>query len=122
MRRARTIGRRRTAARAKAVRAKADRILAMAQDPGQRHAMADPRIGQLLDAAPWAGETPRLALLDFEVVLRTDDAALASYLSDLFASVHHPDPYQRATSMLSLVFRRGEYLVHLDGVRMVATP
>src|SRR4051794_20629224 len=94
----------------------------MARDPGQRHAMADPRIGQLLDAAPWAGETPRLALLDFEVVLRTDDAALASYLSDLFASVHHPDPYQRATSMLSLVFRRGEYLVHLDGVRMVATP
>ena len=98
--------------------------------------MTDPRVRALLDTAPWSGETPRLALLDFDVVLRTEDAVLGEHLTNLFAGVrdlsHEEEVRRRARDerpheeeephVLSLVLRRGEYLVHLDGTRVIATP
>jgi hypothetical protein len=80
-------------------------------------------VRRLLDAYPWAGETPRLALLGFDVVIRTDDADLAGYLTDLYAPLHAAGTAAHVLS-LSRPAEPGppRWAVHLDASRVITTP
>jgi hypothetical protein len=80
-------------------------------------------VRRLLDAYPWAGETPRLRLLGFDVVIRTDDAELSRYLSDLYEPLHAPGAAAHVLS-LSRPAEPGppRWAVHLDARRVITTP
>lgn len=83
--------------------------------------MADPRpsVRQLLDLVPPAAETPRLALLDFDVVMRVPDDDLARYLTDLYAPLAATG---EAEHVLTLSESAGGHTVHLDATRLLETP
>ncbi len=82
--------------------------------------MADPggEIRRLLDGVPWAGTTSRLALLRFDVELRSTHAGIARLLNELYASLRIPGTAEHVLSISSSGTR---WEVHLDGVRLLRT-
>jgi hypothetical protein len=83
--------------------------------------MAEPgeQLRRLLDGFPAGGETPRLALLDFDVVMRVPDPALARWLTDLYAPMAATGTARR---VLTLSAHGGIWSVHLDATRVLSTP
>ncbi len=83
--------------------------------------MAEPvsRLRRLIDEIPARGETPRLSLLDFDVVMRVPDEDLARYLTELYAPMRTSGT---AAHVLTLSSRQGFWSVHLDATRVLSTP
>ncbi len=85
-------------------------------------------VRRLLDAGASGHETPRLALLGFDVVLRTPDAALAEYLTALYAPLQVEGTAEHVLTLSSTGAdartdeQRGPWAVHLDATRILATP
>jgi hypothetical protein len=81
---------------------------------------------RLLDDIPAVGCTPRLQLLGFDVELRTPDAELGAFLTDLFGSVCSPEPGppEHVLMLSSTASESGprSWSVHLDAVRVISTP
>jgi hypothetical protein len=77
-----------------------------------------------LDELPAAGETPRLALLDFDVVMRTPSPELAEYLTGLYAPLHAAGTAQHVLTLSTTGTADvpGVWSVHLDATRVISTP
>lgn len=77
------------------------------------------RVRRVLDGYPSGGETPRLALLDFDVAVRTPTEDLARYLTGLYAPLQVAGT---AEHLLTLTTNAGIWSVHLDATRVITTP
>jgi hypothetical protein len=80
-------------------------------------------VRRLLDAYPWAGSTPRLRLLGFDVVMRADDSRVVDLLTDLYAPTAAAGEAEHVLSFRSTApGGRRSFELHLDGVRLLRTP
>jgi len=77
------------------------------------------RLRHRLDEYPAGGETPRLELLGFDVVMRVPNEELAAYLTELYAPMVTPG---RAEHVLTLSSSAGLWSVHIDATRVLSTP
>lgn len=83
--------------------------------------MSQPRaaVRRLLDESTAGASTPALALLDFDVSVRVPEPALAAHLTDLYAPLVRDGS---AEHRLTLTATATGYEVHLDAIRLLATP
>jgi hypothetical protein len=80
-------------------------------------------VRRLLDAYPWAGSTPPLQLLGFDVVMRADDARVVDLLTDLYAPLSTGGGAGHVLSLRSTAAGgRQSFELHLDGVRLLRAP
>jgi hypothetical protein len=80
-------------------------------------------VRHLLDASAVGADTPPLALLDFDVVVRVPDAELAKHLTHLWRPLVREDGAAADVAhRLTLSETATGYEVHLDAVRLLATP
>jgi hypothetical protein len=83
---------------------------------------AGAEVRRLLDASPVGATTPPLGLLDFGVVVRVPDAALAEHLTRLYAPLVLTEDPANVPHRLTLSATTAGYEVHLDADRLLATP
>ncbi len=79
----------------------------------------------LLDAHPHCRATPRLAMLDFDVEMRTPDDKLTRYLTELYAPMQstQPGPADHVLTLSSSgPAGATTWSVHLDATRVIASP
>jgi hypothetical protein len=85
-------------------------------------AEAGPTVRQLLDAYPWAGATPRLELLGFDVALRATDRPMVELLTELYAPMGTTGESEHVLSISSTRgAARTSWDLHLDGTRLIRT-
>lgn len=79
-------------------------------------------VRRLLDGYPWAGSTPRLALLGFDVVMRASAASITDLLTRLYAPLAVEGDAAHVLSMTTVRPGHDEgWEVHLDGTRVLRT-
>jgi hypothetical protein len=79
-------------------------------------------VRRLLDASTVGASTPALGLLDFDVVVRVPEPALAEHLTRLYAPLVLELAPADAAHRLTLTAGATGYEVHLDATRLLATP
>jgi hypothetical protein len=78
------------------------------------------RVRRLLDAYAWAGSTARLRLLDFDVVMRSDDARVAALLDELYAPLAGAGEAEHVLALHAAgTSAHPRWEVNLDGVRLL---